>query len=142
MPGSGIHDPESRAEPRPSGRSPLVAGWINIALGLLVGFGTTVGFVTGGLVGAETPFFILVACLLVAVGAFVVAVRPVPVVILAFSLLFLGIFLGFGLLIGGSVLGAADGGVAKVVGAGSLLLAVLEAWSILAVWRNRKRRTP
>jgi hypothetical protein len=121
---------------------PIVAGWTNIALGLLVGLGTTVGFLAGSLGGAESPFFILVACLLVAVGAFVIAVRPVPAAIFGLSLLFLGIFLGFGLLVGGSVFGAADAAVTKAVGVAGILLAALEAWSIFAAWGHRKRPIP
>ncbi len=117
----------------------MVAGWTNIALGLLFGFATTVGFLSGNLSGAESPFFILVACLLVAVGAFALALRPWPTTIFGLSLLFLGLFLGFGLLVGGSVFGAAEAAVTKVVGVAGILLVALEAWSILAVSRHRSR---
>ena len=121
---------------------PMVAGWTNIALGLLVGLGTAVGFLAGSLGGAESPFFILVACLLVAVGAFVLAVWLVPAVIFGLSLFFLGLVLGFGLLVAGSVFGAADAAITKAVGVAGILLAALEAWSIIAAWGNRKRSVP
>jgi hypothetical protein len=117
----------------------MVAGWTNIVLGLLFGFATTIGFLSGNISGAESPFFILVACLLVAVGAFALALRPWPTTIFGLSLLFLGLFLGFGLLVGGSVFGAAEAAVTKVVGVAGILLAALEAWSILAVSRHRRR---
>jgi len=116
-----------------------VAGWTNIALGLLVGFATTVGFLSGNLRGSESPFFILVACLLVAVGAFVLALRLWPATIFGLSLLFLGFLMGFGLLVGGSVFGAAEAGVTRAVGVAGILLGALEAWSILAVLRHRRR---
>jgi hypothetical protein len=140
MPGIDIHEPKPPVEPRGFRWSPEAAGWTNIALGLLIGAATAVGFFADSLGGAESPFFLLVACLLIAVGAFVLAARLVPVIIFASSLLLLGVFLGLGLLVGGSVLGTADGGLTRLVGIGSLLLAALEAWSILAAWRSRQRR--
>ncbi len=127
--------------PRRAPLSLLVAGWVNLALGFIGGGGTAVGLAAGGLAGAEFPFFILLACLLVAVGAFVLAARPVIVTILGLSLLLFGLFLGFGILVGGSVFGAPDVGLAKAVGIAGFFLAALEAWSILGVWRNRERRT-
>jgi hypothetical protein len=117
----------------------MAAGWTNIVLGLLFGFATTVGFLSGNISGAESPFFILVACLLVAVGAFALALRPWPTTIFGLSLLFLGLFLGFGLLVGGSVFGAAEAAVTKVVGVAGIVLAALEAWSIFALSRHRTR---
>jgi hypothetical protein len=140
MSGIDPHEQEPSLAPPGSGRSLKAAGRMNIALGLLIGAATAAGFLSDRLGGAESPFFVLVACLLVAVGAFVLAGRPVPVIILSSSLLFLGLFLGLGLLVGGSVLGAADGVIARAVGIGSLLLAALEAWSMLVAWRYRKRR--
>lgn len=140
MSGSDPHTAPVPTELRQSGRSSTAAGWTNIALGLLIGVATLVGFVADSLGGAESPFFILVACLLVAVGAFSLAAKLSPVVIFGFSLLFFGLFLGFGVLVGGSVFGASDGAWTKLVGAGGLLLALLEGWTILAVWRSRKRR--
>ncbi len=134
-----MHDRELPADSRPSRRSAMVAGWTNITLGLLFGFATTVGFLSGNLGGVESPFFILVACLLVAVGAFALALRPWPTTIFGLALLFLGLFLGFGLLVGGSVFGAAEAAVTKAVGVAGILLAALEGWSILAVSRHRTR---
>jgi hypothetical protein len=120
-------------------RAPAVAGWINAALGILTGFAATLGWLAGQLGVAESPFFILIACLLVAVGAFVLAGRPVPVAIFGLPLALIGVFLGFGLLVGGSALGAAGTGLTQTVGAAGLLLAALEIWSILAVWWGRSR---
>jgi hypothetical protein len=117
----------------------MVAGWTNIALGLLCGFATTVGFLSGNLSGSESPFFVLVACLLVAVGLFVLALRFWPATIFGLSLFFLGLLLGFGLLVGGSVFGAAEAAVTRGVGVAGLLLAALEAWSIIATLRHRRR---
>ena len=136
--------PESRPTlaPRRAWRSPVVAGWANIVLGLLVGCATAIGVAAGGLGAAESPFFILVACLLVAVGAFVLAMRPVPAAIFGLSLLFFGLFLGFGLLVGGSVFGAADAAITKAVGFAGILLAALEAWSIYASRGPGKRPIP
>lgn len=117
----------------------MAAGWTNIALGILSGAAATVGVLSGDLSGAESPFFILVACLLVAVGAFVLARRPWPATIVGLPLLFLGLFLGVGLLVGGSVFGAAEAAVTKAAGLAGILLAALEAWSIIAVARQRRR---
>ena len=117
----------------------MVAGWTNIALGLLCGFATTVGFLSGDLSGSESPFFVLVACLLVAVGAFVLALRFWLATIFGLSLFFLGLLLGFGLLVGGSVFGAAEAAVTRAVGVAGMLLAALEAWSIIATLRHRRR---
>ena len=117
----------------------MVAGWTNVVLGLLCGFATTVGFLSGNLSGSESPFFVLVACLLVAVGAFVLALRFWPATIFGLSLFFLGLLLGFGLLVGGSVFGAAEAAVTRAVGVAGMLLAALEAWSIIATLRHRRR---
>jgi hypothetical protein len=136
------HSPALQQSPRRPRRGSLIAGWVNVALGFLVGFATTVGFLAGRLSGAESPFFILIACLLVAVGAFALAVRPAPVFILGASLLFFGVFLGLGLFVGGSVFGTTGGAGTVAVGAAGLALAAVEAVSILAVWRDRRRRVP
>jgi hypothetical protein len=142
MSGPDQHEAPASREPRHPGRTRLVTGWIHIILGLLIGAATAVGVVAGGLSGTETPFFILLACLMFAVGVFALAVRLVPVIILAMSLLLLGLFLGIALLIGGAVFGGGDGGAALAVGITGILLALLEAWSMLAVWRTRRRSTP
>ena len=142
MSGPDQHDAPASREPRRSGRTRLVTGWIHIILGLLIGAATAVGVVASGLSGTETPFFILLACLMFAVGVFALAGRLVPVIILAMSLLLLGLFLGIALLIGGAVFGGGDGGAALAVGIAGILLALLEAWLMLAVWRNRRRNTP
>lgn len=142
MSGPDQHDAPASREHRRSGRTRLVAGWIHITLGLLIGSATAVGVVTSGLSGTETPFFILLACLIFAVGVFALAGHLVPVFILAMSLLLLGLFLGIALLIGGVVFGGTDGGAALAVGIAGILLALLEAWSMLAVWRTRRRSTP
>ena len=136
------HSPPVQQSPRHPRRGALIVGWANIALGFLVGFATAVGFLAGRLSGAESPFFILIACLLVAVGAFALAVRPAPVFILGASLLFFGVFLGLGLFVGGSVFGTTGGAGTVAVGAAGLALAAVEAVSILAVWRDRRRRVP
>lgn len=128
--------------PRGARLGAMVTGWTNIALGVLTGFAAVVGFLSGGLGGAEIPFFILVACLLVASGAFGVALRPVPVTMLGVSLLLLGLFLGFGLLVGGAVFGAADAAVTKAVGIAGALLAGLESFLVVSVWRARRRPAP
>ena len=107
----------------------MVAGWTNIALGLLCGFATTVGFLSGNLSGSESPFFVLVACLLVAVGVFVLALRFWPATIFGLSLFFLGLLLGFGLLVGGSVFGAAE--AARHQGRGRCRVAAGSARSVV-----------
>jgi multisubunit Na+/H+ antiporter MnhC subunit len=128
-----------RTPPRRARAAPTVAGWTNIGLGLLIGTASAVAWVAGAIGGAEALFHTLIACLLVAVGVFVIARRPVPATVFGFALLLVGIFLGFGLLLGG-LLGAAETGLTKAVGMAGVLLAGLETWSIVSVWWSRRRR--
>jgi hypothetical protein len=54
------------------------------------------------------------------------------------ALLLLGLFLGFGLLVGGAIVGTGGTGLATAVGVSGFLLAALEFWMILSVWRARR----
>jgi hypothetical protein len=124
-----------------SGLSARLAGWTNAGLALLAGGLAAIGFVAGGLTGADSPLLVLLATLLAGVASFLLAGRPFPATILAGSLLLLGLFVAVGLLVGAAMLGAPPARFTMAVAAAAAGLAALETWSIVAVWGSHARRT-